>query len=81
MPGMEPSKKRRQARAMRQIGLLTTIPFLMGACPLVGGWLGHWADSKFGDGILFTIIGIILGFIAAVRETIILIRKADVENQ
>ena len=90
----DPSSKYKQAR---QIGLLTTIPFLLAVAPLVGYFGGRWLDGKLGTApvltfiladdddrlahpvLTFVLLG--LGFVAGVRETIIVVRKATKEAE
>lgn len=69
-----------QARLARQVGLLTAIPFVLLAGPALGYLLGSWLDRRFGTAPVFLIIMIILGFVAAGRETYQLIRRASRED-
>jgi ATP synthase protein I len=69
-----PTDKYKQAR---QIGLLTTIPMILAAAPLVGYFLGQWLDRKIGSAPVFTFLGVGLGLVAGVRETIVIVRKAS----
>jgi len=69
----DPSSKYKLAR---QVGLLTTIPFLLAVAPLVGYFGGRWLDGKLGTGPVLTFVLLGLGFVAGVRETVIVIRKA-----
>lgn len=62
---------------MRQIGLLTGIPILLAVGPILGYFAGNWLDGKLGTEPVFTIILIVLGFIASGRETYNLIRIAS----
>ncbi len=68
------SDKYKQAR---QIGLLTTIPMILAAAPLVGYFLGHWIDRRFGTDPWFMMILLAVGLIAGIRETILILRKAN----
>lgn len=61
----------------RAIGLLTTIPLIIGVAPVVGWWMGRWVDRKAGTDWVFQAVGVAFGFAAAVRETILLIRRAQ----
>jgi len=70
------AKKNEQANWVRQIGILTAIPILLAVGPLIGYLAGHWLDGKLGTEPVFTIIFLILGFVAAGKETYDLIRKA-----
>ena len=60
----------------RQIGALTSVPFILLLGPLIGYFTGHWIDHKAGTTPFGTAIFIALGFAASVRETIRLIRQA-----
>ena len=75
------AKKNEQAGWVRQIGILTAIPVLLAVGPLIGYLAGHWLDGKLNTEPVFTIVLLILGFIAAGKETYGLIRKAgrDIE--
>lgn len=60
----------------RQIGILTAVPLVLPLGPLIGYLLGHWIDQKFGIDPFATIVMILLGVAASVRETIRMIREA-----
>jgi F0F1-type ATP synthase assembly protein I len=70
------SEKHEQAGWIRQIGILTSIPILLVVGPFLGYLAGHWLDGKLGTEPIFTIILLILGFIASGRETYEMIKKA-----
>lgn len=61
----------------RQAGLLSTIPFLMAAPPIAGLLIGRYLDKKFNVQPLFTIIFLLLGFAAGVREVALVLKKAN----
>ncbi len=71
-----PSDKYKQAR---QLGLLTTIPMILAAGPLVGYFLGRWLDGRFGTEPWFTWILLGFGLAAGIRETVLILRKATRE--
>lgn len=60
----------------RSIGYLSMIPILIGAGPIIGLLIGKWLDDKFDSLPWLTIIFMILGFVAAIRETMRLIKKS-----
>ena len=71
------SDKDRYAWA-RQAGLLSTIPFLMAVPPIAGLLIGRYLDKKFSlQQPVFTIVLLLLGFAAGVREVALVIRKAN----
>lgn len=64
-------------RNLRAIGLLGVIPMLIGVGPMIGYFIGDWLDNKFGTGPYLMILFIAIGFGAAVKETIKIIKEAD----
>ena len=61
----------------RQAGLLSTIPFLMAVPPIAGLLIGRYLDKKFSLQPLFTIVLLLLGFAAGVREVALVMKKAN----
>ncbi len=61
---------------MRQIGLLTSLPFIMVAGPLVGYFIGEWLDRKLDTSPYLTVVLIVMGFISSGREVYKLIKMA-----
>jgi F0F1-type ATP synthase assembly protein I len=55
--------------ALRSGGLLLAIPTLLIVSPLAGFFVGAWLDRRFHTRFWFSILGLILGFVAAGRET------------
>jgi len=39
-------------------------------CVVLGYLAGHWLDDRLNSGIIFTLIGVLLGLVAAVSNTI-----------
>lgn len=72
---MKPDKDRYQR--VRQAGLLSTIPFLMAVPPIAGLLIGRYLDKKFTVQPLFTIVCMLLGFAAGVREVMLALKKAN----
>ncbi len=62
-------------RQFRRVGILTTIPFILLMGPLLGFLAGRWVDQRFDLFPLVTIILIILGFAASIRETVRIVRE------
>ncbi len=63
--------------AIRQAGLLTTIPVLLAASPIIGLLIGRWIDGKLDTDPVFSVVFLILGFIGGAREAVRLIRLAS----
>jgi len=64
----------------KQIGLLTTIPFLLLAGPTVGWLIGSFLDKKFGTEPYLMYLFIILGFIASGKQVYNIIMRASKDN-
>jgi len=64
---------------LRQAGLVTLIPFLLLASPLVGYFLGRFLDRKLHTSFLW-IVFLGLGFIAGAREVYRIIVRVSKET-
>jgi len=64
----------------KQIGLLTTIPFLLAAGPILGYLIGSFLDKKFGTEPYLMILFITFGFIASGKQVYNIIVRAIKEN-
>ena len=62
---------------MSQIGIATSIPFVMAAGPIVGYFLGNWLDGWLATGPYLMIIFSVLGLVSSIRETIKLIQRLN----
>jgi len=78
---VEPPEKKPQIEALRTAGLLLAIPALLVASPLVGLFIGMAVDRWLGTGRIFTGVGIVLGFVAAGRETYRIYRRVQQEEE
>jgi ATP synthase protein I len=72
---MKPEKD--QYNWARQMGLLSTIPFLMAVPPIAGLLIGRYLDKRFNAYPVLTIIFLLLGFAAGVREVARVLKKAN----
>lgn len=68
-------------RWARQSGLLATIPFLMAVPPILGLLIGRFIDGKIGTNPVFTIVFMIFGFAAGVREVASVLKKSDTDEK
>ncbi len=62
---------------IRQVGLLTAVPFVLAVAPLLGFFFGSYLDRKLGTGPVFMIVFIVLGFVAGARQVYRLVRQAS----
>lgn len=69
-----------QARLARQVGLLTAIPFILLAGPVLGYLAGSWLDRKLGTEPILLIVLLLVGLAASGRETYELIQRASRED-
>ncbi|NNF07575.1 MAG: AtpZ/AtpI family protein [Candidatus Eisenbacteria bacterium] len=57
--------------------MLTMIPFLLGASPVIGFFMGRWLDGRLGTEPVLRFVFLGLGFVAGVRETVKVVKKAS----
>ena len=60
--------------------MLSTIPFLMVVPPIAGLLIGRFIDRKLDTQPAFTIVFLILGFAAGVREVAIVLKRANARD-
>jgi F0F1-type ATP synthase assembly protein I len=72
---------RPSGEALRTAGLLLAIPTLLIVSPMVGFWIGDWADRRFGTEPWLGIAGLAVGFAAAGRETYRIYRRYQAEEE
>lgn len=66
---------------LRSASMLLVIPTLLLVAPLVGFFLGRFADGKFGTTPWLSFIGLVLGFVSAGREIYFIIRRVQAEEE
>lgn len=57
-------------------GLLSFLPFVLGAGPIAGYFLGNYLEKRFGLPAYVSIVTVTIGIIASLRETIRIVRMA-----
>lgn len=67
-------------QGLRSAGMLLAIPTLLIVSPLVGFFLGNWLDRRFHTSPWLTMLGLVLGFAAAGRETYLIYRRYTAEG-
>ena len=72
---MQKDSGRNHGRLVRQIGLVTTIPMIFAAGPLVGYWIGLWVDQLLGTDPWGKVVLSILGFVASIKQVTAIIRR------
>ena len=79
---MAPHREKKPPEAgLRSAGLLLAIPTLLIVSPLVGFFIGSWLDGRFKTGPWLGILGLAVGFAAAGRETYLIYRRYQVEEE
>ena len=71
----EPQEPKDRFAALRTGGMLLAIPTLLIVSPMVGFFLGSLLDRWLKTSPWFGILGLILGFAAAGRETYLIYRR------
>ena len=66
---------------VKQLGILTTIPIILLVGPAIGFFLGTWIDRKAHSYPWFTIVFVFLGFVAAGREIVRLLKQILKDDQ
>jgi hypothetical protein len=63
-------------------GILSFLPFILAAGPLAGFFLADYLEKKFHTPGLVSVICVVTGFLASLRETVKIVRKAlDIEKE
>ena len=70
-PGKKPD------RTYAQMSLLAAVPAIILVAPLVGFFMGKWADKRFGTDPFLMIAGILFGLASAGYEIYRLVKKAQ----
>ena len=63
--------------ALRRAGLLTTVPVLLAASPIIGFFIGRFLDDKLGTDPALTIVFLILGFVSGAIQVAKVIKIAN----
>ena len=77
----DPRRDESKSSGLRSAAMLLAIPGLLIIAPLVGGWLGLLLDRRLKSTPWFLIIGLVLGFAAAGRETYLIYRRSQEEEE
>ena len=77
----DPRDSDRQFSGLRTAGYLLAIPGLLIVAPLVGFFAGRWLDGKLHTLPWLSLIGVVLGFVAAGRETYQIYRRYLAEEE
>lgn len=77
-PDAPPPRKQRSSFGTAALAL--TIPGIMLAAPIVSCLIGVWLDRKFHTGQKLTIAFLVIGLLAGGRETYLLIKKINREQ-
>ncbi len=75
---MDPANdKSENLKYLKIVVEVTSIPFVLLGGPVVGFLIGSFLDAKLKTGWVFLVIFLVLGFIAAVKETILIIKRVQ----
>ena len=74
---MEEDDEENKFRVLRQLGLLTTIPVVLLSGPVIGYLVGDYLDKWFGTSPWLMVFFLVIGFIASIRQTLMIITKAS----
>ena len=77
----EPQVPQDRYSGLRKGGLLLAIPTLLIVAPMVGFFLGNMTDRWLKTPPWFSILGLVLGFAAAGRETYLIYRRYQNEAE
>ncbi len=77
----EPQDPKDPYSALRKGGLLLAIPTLLIVSPMVGFFMGSLLDRWLKTPPWFSILGLVLGFAAAGRETYLIYRRYQNEAE
>ena len=78
-PVVDPLQKRDEEdrySAIRQAGLLTTIPVLLAASPIIGFLIGRFIDRRLNTEPIFGGVFLVLGFIAGAVQVARVVKLA-----
>lgn len=66
-------------KLIRMIGVLSTVGLTMVFATVIGLFIGHWLDTKFGTSPWLTGLFLLLGIIAGFRNLFVHVRKSQDE--
>ena len=78
---MNPNSGKKKSGRYGATGIYITVPTLMAAAIVIGFLIGNWADKKLHTEPYLMLVGLGLGFAAAVREIYHLIKRAQEMEQ
>ena len=62
-------------RPLRAAGVLGGLGFLLVATTMLGYWVGHWFDRRWGTDPWLSVVGLLLGVAAGLVEMVRLINR------
>ncbi|TMQ62168.1 MAG: AtpZ/AtpI family protein [Candidatus Eisenbacteria bacterium] len=73
-------KTPKKVTGWRQVGLLSSIPFILALAPIIGLVIGQQLERRFRTPSWLTYVLCGLGFVAGVRETIKIVKLSQQED-
>jgi F0F1-type ATP synthase assembly protein I len=76
-----PNRTGSSVSTFQALGVASQFGITLAICVVLGYFAGHWLDERLNTGIIFTLIGVLIGLVAAVVNTVRLyndlMRKLD----
>jgi ATP synthase protein I len=66
-------------KLLRMIGVLSTVGITMVLATVIGLFVGHWLDTKFGTSPWLTALFLLLGIIAGFRNLFVYAKRSQKE--
>lgn len=74
---MDPEKR----RSMREVGIYSALPIMLGVGPALGWYLGHLARKHWDGPLWWEVVGVFVGLLAAVRQVYKAIKQSQAPEQ
>jgi F0F1-type ATP synthase assembly protein I len=68
------NRTRPNVTTLQALAVASQFGFTLAVSVVLGYLAGHWLDDRLNTGIIFTLIGVLLGLVAAVTSTVRLYR-------
>src|SRR5437868_5173963 len=80
-----PNQTRPTVTTLQALAVASQFGITLAVAVVLGYFVGHWLDDRLNTGLLFTLIGVLLGLVGAATNTVRLyravLRKSEAEWQ